>query len=108
MTHKQLLKRWLHNMMFTTPVMRIIAEQRRMNSRRPVNPRTHVGTVRIGRNDPCYCQMGRHTGVKFKDCCYREQIQMLVDKQGVTPEYAEYLKKETAYFNKHRRLPCTR
>lgn len=77
------------------------------------NPRTFVGSVFIGRNDPCYCGNTcdipdgkggmKPKPVKFKHCCLGKHTTLAAGEITVQQEKSN--KKQKAYFDKHRRIP---
>ena len=65
-----------------------------------ISPRTFIGGMWIGRNDPCYCD--KEPKIKFKHCCWSKHSVLARDVR--TSESMKYGEKIMKYFNKHRRI----
>lgn len=63
-----------------------------------ISPKTFIGGMWLGRNEPCYCD----SGVKFKHCCWPKHAVLPRDKK--TLETRKFAKKIETYFRKHRRI----
>ena len=104
MKRKQRIENWLKNIVNRTvaELEEVKMQTSRRAMRNPPHPRTFVGRVFLGRNDPCYCGNtygGGSQPVKFKDCCWRKHA--VLPSGTMTPVLAQYLKKQKVYFDKN-------
>jgi hypothetical protein len=116
MNLKQRRKNWLRGVLARTPEQSKKRRHRNLLKRMAsICLRTHRSYAHIGRNDPCYCgnvyagvliDDGRggkmEKPVKFKHCCMHKHVGLSEGEH--TPELVRYVNKQTAYFNKHRKV----
>ena len=97
---KERLKRFVNRICNQTPKEIAKSNYKKLLKRMGIiSPKTFIGGMWIGRNEPCYCG----SKLKFKYCCWSKHAVLPRDKK--TSETVKFAKKIEAYFKKKRRLP---